>query len=132
MKTKKINYSIRQKDSSMIPVEGAQINLFTAARHIQTPEENYWRVDHIQSGSRIFDCATYTEARKIGHAFTQACSRSYHTDPSTILENVDARFSEFLYQEKYKTFEDFLTFVKSLNVALSSFESLDQTPEIEG
>ena len=114
MKTKKITYKVRNRKHQLSQVEGVYINLFVGARHIVNEKINYWIVDHIQTGSRIYVCQTYSEARKIGLAFTQACAKPDSTDPSEIIEKTDVRFTDYLYQGKYRVFEDFKGYLDSL------------------
>jgi hypothetical protein len=114
MKTKKITYKVRNRKHQLSQVEGVYINLFVGSRHIINDVENYWSVDHIQTGGKIYVCSTYSEARKIGLAFTQACAKPDSTDPNEVIEKTDVRFTDYLYQGKYRVFEDFKGYLDSL------------------
>jgi hypothetical protein len=97
----------------MIPTEGAQINLFTAARKKVTEDkEVYWIVDHIPTGGKIYTCSTYTEARTIGNAFLQACSKPQSNDAKLVQESTGELFRKFIYGCHFVTCEHFSHFLE--------------------
>ena len=106
MRTKTINYRIVDSNNP-IKVEGAQINLFTAARKIVNGKKIYWIVDHVPTGSKIWVCDNYIQARVIGNAFLMACSKPQSEDNATIQETTDKKFKEFLHTKSYLTVENY-------------------------
>lgn len=106
MRTKIINYRIID-NKTPIKVEGAQINLFTAARKIVNGKKIYWIVDHIPTGSKIWICDNYIQARVIGTAFLMACAKPQSEDNTTIQESTDKKFKEFLHSKSYLTIENY-------------------------
>lgn len=109
-KGKNIKYEIRINGNKFKEVIGRKINSIVGTREINKK----WIVDHIPTGGKIFICDSLLEAKIIGLAFFQACSKSLSKSTKEVIENTDERFKDFLYNKEFKKFVDFIGYTTSL------------------
>jgi hypothetical protein len=106
---KEIFYKIRKSNGSFLDVKGQKVSSLVGARK----ENDKWIVDHIPTGGRIFVCDSFLEAKIIGLAFFQACSKAASKEPKEVLDNTDKLFKNFLYDHEYKRFVNFIGYKES-------------------